>query len=102
MANLIGSYMEKHGIRFQRGYVPTKLERIEEGTPGRIKVMISYMALLKIYFVIDDFKMEKVTSQNEQGELMEEEYNTVLFAIGRDACTNKIGIEKANVMLNSK
>lgn len=46
--------------------------------------------------------MKKVTSQNEQGELMEEEYNTVLFAIGRDACTNKIGIEKANVMLNSK
>ncbi|XP_046655246.1 thioredoxin reductase 1, cytoplasmic-like isoform X2 [Daphnia pulicaria] len=85
MANLIGSYMEKHGIRFQHGYVPTKLERIEEasiekGTPARIKV----------------------TSQNEQGELMEEEYNTVLFAIGRDACTNKIGIEKANVMLNSK
>ena len=33
---------------------------------------------------------------------MEEEFNTVLFAIGRDACTNKIGIEKANVMLNSK
>lgn len=41
MANLIGSYMEKHGIRFQRGYVPTKLERIEEGSPGRIKVMLS-------------------------------------------------------------
>lgn len=85
IANLIGNYMEKHKIRFQRGYVPIKLERIEEGspekgTPGRIMV----------------------TSQNEEGELMEEEYNTVLFAIGRDACTNKIGIEKANVMLNPK
>ncbi|KZS14998.1 thioredoxin reductase 1, cytoplasmic isoform X1 [Daphnia magna] len=80
IAELIGSYMAKHGIRFQRGYVPIKLERIEEGSPGRIKV----------------------TSQNELGELMEEEYNTVLFAIGRDACTNNIGIEKANVMLNTR
>lgn len=44
----------------------------------------------------------KVTSQNEEGQVLEEEYNTVLFAIGRDACTNKIGIEKAGVMLNPK
>lgn len=33
---------------------------------------------------------------------MEEEFNTVLFAIGRDACTNNIGIENANVMLNPR
>ena len=44
IANLIGNYMEKHKIRFQRGYVPIKFERIEEGspeegTPGRIMVM---------------------------------------------------------------
>ena len=39
---------------------------------------------------------------NDAGETTEEEYNTVLFAIGRDACTSTIGIEKAGVMLNPK
>ena len=38
MAELIGSYMEKHGVHFKRGYVPIKIERIEEGSPGRLKV----------------------------------------------------------------
>lgn len=38
MAELIGSYMEGHGVRFQRGFIPIKVERIEEGTPGRLKV----------------------------------------------------------------
>ena len=44
----------------------------------------------------------QVTSVNSLGESVEEEYNTVLFAIGRDACTSTIGIEKAGVMLNPK
>jgi len=43
-----------------------------------------------------------VTSQDEEGKIVEEEFNTVLFAIGRDACTNKIGIEKAGVLVNPK
>lgn len=30
--------MEGHGVRFQRGYVPIKVERIEEGSPGKLKV----------------------------------------------------------------
>nr|QWA14832.1 thioredoxin reductase [Diaphanosoma celebensis] len=80
IAELIGGYMEKHGVQFKRGYVPTKIERIEEGSPGRLKV----------------------TSENGDGEILEEEYNTVLFAIGRDACTSTIGIENSGVLLNPK
>jgi len=80
MAELIGSYMEKHGVHFKRGYVPIKIERIEEGSPGRLKV----------------------TAENGDGEIIEEEYNTVLFAIGRDACTSSIGIENSGVLLNPK
>jgi hypothetical protein len=38
IADIIGSYMEGHGVRFQRGYVPIKVERIEEGSPGKLKV----------------------------------------------------------------
>ena len=41
-----------------------------------------------------------MTAQNSDDEVIEEEYNTVLFAVGRDACTNLIGIENTNVMLN--
>lgn len=94
--------MENHGIRFQRGYVPTKLERIEEGSPGRIKVHDRHMHFNLKSLWADINSKPKVTSENEKGEIMEEEFNTVLFAIGRDACTNKIGIEKAGVMLNPK
>jgi thioredoxin reductase (NADPH) len=39
---------------------------------------------------------------SNNNETIEEEYNTVLFAIGRDACTNTIGIDKAGVMLNPR
>jgi len=52
MAGLIGDYMEGHGIRFQRGFVPTKIERIEEGidgSPGRLKV---FLVVLFTNFVI--------------------------------------------------
>lgn len=80
IAGLIGNYMENNGVRFVRGQVPVKVELIEQGTPNRLKV----------------------TSVNDAGETTEEEYNTVLFAIGRDACTSTIGIEKAGVMLNPK
>lgn len=80
MAELIGAQMANHGVKFLRGQVPTKIELIEQGTPNRLKV----------------------TSVNELGESIEEEYNTVLFAIGRDACTSTIGIENAGVMLNPK
>lgn len=80
IAEHIGDYMAKHGVQFKRGFVPTKVERLEEGTPGRLKV----------------------TAVGPDGEILEDEYNTVLFAIGRDACTSTIGIDKAGVLLNPK
>ncbi|KAG2459916.1 TRXR1 reductase, partial [Polypterus senegalus] len=38
MANKIGEYMEEHSICFLREMVPTKIERIEEGTAGKLRV----------------------------------------------------------------
>ncbi|XP_035419986.1 thioredoxin reductase 1, cytoplasmic [Cygnus atratus] len=81
MANKIGEYMEEHGIKFIREFVPIKVEQIEEGTPGRLKVTA------------------KSTNGNE---VIEGEYNTVLLAIGRDACTRKIGLDKVGVKINEK
>ncbi|TRY88517.1 hypothetical protein DNTS_020680 [Danionella cerebrum] len=81
MANRAGDYMETHGVKFLRKFVPTKIEQIEAGTPGRIKV----------------------TAKSTEGdEIVEDEYNTVLIAVGRDACTGTIGLDKAGVKVNEK
>jgi len=83
MADRIGKHMEKKGIKFLKG-VPTKFEQLKERTesePGRVRV----------YF----------TNINEDGttEDSTEEYDTVLIAIGRDAKTEDLGMEKIGVKL---
>lgn len=81
MANKIGEHMEEHGVKFLRQFVPVKVEQIEAGMPGRLRVV----------------------AQSTQGnETIEGEYNTVLLAIGRDACTRNIGLETVGVKINEK
>ncbi|EDM17071.1 thioredoxin reductase 1, isoform CRA_a [Rattus norvegicus] len=81
MANKIGEHMEEHGIKFIRQFVPTKIEQIEAGTPGRLKVTAK--------------------STNSE-ETIEDEFNTVLLAVGRDSCTRTIGLETVGVKINEK
>ncbi|XP_030632148.1 thioredoxin reductase 3 isoform X2 [Chanos chanos] len=81
MANRAGEYMETHGVKFIRKFVPIKVEQLEQGTPGRLKV---------------------TAKSTESDEIIEGEYNTVLIAVGRDACTGKIGLDKAGVKVNPK
>jgi len=38
MAERIGEHMTNHGVKFKRPAVPTKVERVEEGKPGKLKV----------------------------------------------------------------
>uniref|UniRef100_A0A673TQZ5 Thioredoxin reductase 1, cytoplasmic n=1 Tax=Suricata suricatta TaxID=37032 RepID=A0A673TQZ5_SURSU len=81
MANKIGDHMEEHGIKFIKQFVPIKVEQIKAGTPGRLRVV----------------------AQSTSGEeTIEREYNTVLLAIGRDACTRNIGLETVGVKINEK
>ena len=83
MAGKIGEYMEEHGVNFVRECVPTKIEKIEDpspGNPGKYKVHAKY---------------------NDGTEFVDE-FNTVIFAIGRDACTANIGLDKIGVALNPK
>jgi len=80
MAVKIGDYMEEHGVNMVRECVPTSIERIEEGAPGKVKVVGKY----------------------KDGTEYVDEFNTVIYAIGRDACTNKIGLDKVGVKLNPK
>ncbi|KAM7006305.1 thioredoxin reductase 3 isoform 1-T1 [Tautogolabrus adspersus] len=81
MANRAGEHMEEHGVKFLRKFVPVKVEELEAGTPGRLKV---------------------TAKSTETDEIIEGEYNTVLIAVGRDACTDKIGLDKTGVKVNPK
>ncbi|XP_077987792.1 thioredoxin reductase 1, cytoplasmic-like [Glandiceps talaboti] len=81
MANKIGDYMESHGVKFIKEHIPTKIVQLEEGQPGK----------LQVYY--------KPTNTSEEKSL---ECNTVLFGIGRDACTGTIGLDKAGVEVNPK
>ncbi|XP_067392167.1 thioredoxin reductase 1, cytoplasmic isoform X2 [Emydura macquarii macquarii] len=81
MANKIGEHMEQHGVKFIKQFVPTKVEQIEEGTPGKLKV---------------------IAQSTDGSEVIEGEYNTVLLAVGRDACTKTIGLDKVGVKINER
>ncbi|EOA97359.1 Thioredoxin reductase 3, partial [Anas platyrhynchos] len=82
MAEKIGAHMETHGVTFIRNLqIFIQVEKLEDGTPGRLKV----------------------TAQFTEGpETFVGEYNTVLIAIGRDACTRNIGLETIGVKINEK
>uniref|UniRef100_A0A2C9JBD2 thioredoxin-disulfide reductase (NADPH) n=1 Tax=Biomphalaria glabrata TaxID=6526 RepID=A0A2C9JBD2_BIOGL len=77
-SEMIGKHMSNHGVKFIRGAVPTKIEQVEKGEPGKYRV----------------------TAVASDGAQIVEEYNTILFAIGRDPCTKGIGLENVGVSLN--
>uniref|UniRef100_A0A452UEZ0 thioredoxin-disulfide reductase (NADPH) n=1 Tax=Ursus maritimus TaxID=29073 RepID=A0A452UEZ0_URSMA len=79
MAEKVGSYMEQHGVKFLRKFIPVLVSL--DGSPGKLKV---------------------VAKSTEGPETIEEIYNTVLLAIGRDSCTRKIGLEKIGVRINER
>ncbi|XP_060622182.1 thioredoxin reductase 3 [Anolis sagrei] len=81
MAERAGAYMETHGVKFIRKFVPIEVIKLEDGMPGRLKVV----------------------AQSTIGpDMIEGEYNTVLIAVGRDACTRNIGLDKIGVNINPK
>lgn len=80
MANKVGEHMENHGVKFLKKCVPVKMEKIEEGSPGKVKV----------------------TYKNNEGVESSDVFDTVVFAVGRAPCTKGIGLENAGVKLNEK
>jgi len=73
MAEKIGFYMSKNHTNFINGAVPTKLEK--KDPEGRITVTI----------------------KSNDGTETQDDYDTVLFAMGRYAVTGTIGLENAGV-----
>lgn len=80
MADLIGSYMENHGIRFIKESQVKMVEQVEPGEPGRLLV----------------------TYANNAGKQNSEEFNTVVLAIGRQALTHDLNLDVVGVKTNSK
>lgn len=80
MAEKVGEYMEKNeGIQFYKKRVPLKVERLEEGKPGRFLV----------------------TSQDTETKAQfTAEFNTVIFAIGRYSDTKPLGLDLVGIKAN--
>jgi len=72
----IGEYMSNHGIKFQNDSQPIEFSKSENG-----KTVVTY----------------KNTKTNE---IIKEEYDTVLMAIGRYAVTNNMGLENLGIKLS--
>jgi len=80
MADKVAAHMDDSGVKFLRKHNILKLEKIEEGTPGRIRA----------------------TFENSDGNEVAEEFNTVLIATGRKPLTEGIGLQDTGVALNPK
>ncbi|KAG8234723.1 hypothetical protein J437_LFUL014831, partial [Ladona fulva] len=78
MAEMIGSQMEGHGVKFIKKAVPLSVTQVKEGHPGELNVSMKH----------------------DDGRITEETFNTVLFAVGRKACTSEIGLDTVGVQVN--
>lgn len=79
MAEIVGSYMSSRGVKFSRPAVPEKIEKIRDGQPGLYRV-----------------------TTRVSDKVVVEDYNTIVFAIGRESCTKDIAIENSGVIVNPK
>ncbi|KAK6644320.1 hypothetical protein RUM43_000587 [Polyplax serrata] len=78
-ADLIGEHMEKIGVKFVKGYEPTGFGKREDG------------------------KLKVAAKSKDGEEITVQGFDTVILAIGREACTSKIGLENLrNLRINPK
>ncbi|CAH8442296.1 unnamed protein product [Heterobilharzia americana] len=83
MAEMVGDYMEKHGVKFVRLCIPDEIKQIEpvdtaNNKPGRLFVKAHYT----------------------DGRKFEEEFETVLFAVGREPQLSKLNPEAVGIKLD--
>ncbi|KAG5267931.1 hypothetical protein AALO_G00227570 [Alosa alosa] len=77
----IEDHMYVQGVNFLYGSMLTKVEQIEAGSPGKLRV---------------------TAHSPELGDIHVEDFSTVLLAVGRDACTHNIGLERAGVQVDQR
>uniref|UniRef100_UPI003AB0C833 thioredoxin reductase 1, cytoplasmic-like n=1 Tax=Centroberyx gerrardi TaxID=166262 RepID=UPI003AB0C833 len=75
MAQKIENHMLVHGVSFVYQQSLSKVEQVEACSSGRLRV----------------------TFVSKEGQTKQEEFDTVLLAVGRKACTGGIGLERVGV-----
>ena len=76
--------MSAIGIKFHYQTIPTRVECLEKGKPGK----------LRVYY--------RQTFESGVIEESHEDCNTVLFAIGREACTHDLNLDKIGISISEK
>lgn len=76
VAERIGAYMEKHGTKFIRPATPSAIEKKEDG-----KLVVTF---------------------SHDGEEKKDEFDTVLFAVGRRADTAQLNLDAAGVEVDDR
>ncbi|EGR29300.1 thioredoxin and glutathione reductase family protein, putative [Ichthyophthirius multifiliis] len=71
MANKIGEYMERHGVKFIRGTIPSDIK--QEG------------------------EKKRVFWKDANGQTQSDVYDTIMLAIGRSSDTQNIGLEQLGI-----
>jgi glutaredoxin len=82
MATIIGDYMETQAsMRFLQKSTPVEITRVKEAASETEapELLVKY--------------------KNGDGEIVEETFNTVVLAVGRDPCTSDLGLDTAGVKL---
>jgi len=91
-ASQIGEFMEREGVRFLQPKNICYLEKNESN--NRIKVSYADTTIADMY--------EKNQNIDEiQSHIESDEYDTVIWAIGRDACVSDIGIQNINLQISN-
>lgn len=80
MAQRVASYLEFLGVKFMSKTVPDRIEQLEAGSPGRLRVHFR--------------------PAEGDGEGGSDEWNSVIFAIGRKPCLRDLHLERAGVLLS--
>lgn len=80
MANKVADYMESNGVKFLKNHNIKRLEKLEDGYPGRLEA----------------------TFLDSNGVEVSEEYNTVLVATGRAPLTEGMGLQHTGIATNPK
>lgn len=77
MSEIVARYMANiAGVKFIRPAILNSIEKLSDGSPGWYRVRMTH-----------------------NGQQIEEDYNTIIVAIGRDPATKTIGCEKVGVQL---
>jgi pyruvate/2-oxoglutarate dehydrogenase complex dihydrolipoamide dehydrogenase (E3) component len=84
MAELIGSAMESHGVKFHRGWIPVSIKKLADSKDSKPPRLL-------------------VTAKETDGKrTVQLEVNTVVLAVGRDACTQDLNLNATKLNKNTK